>query len=134
MDSTALSFDVDDTQSTGGDSTYSETLCSTDSVRSSVREYEVRHGRTYHAYHPDKYFVPNDEGEQERLDLHYHAMRLALEDKITFAPLDQPQGILDVGTGTGMVSRLLEILPSVVSIVTLPWNHFDHVLHRSSSC
>ena len=121
MDSTAVSFDADDAQSIGGDSGYSETFCSTESVRSSIYDYEVRHGRTYHAYHSDKYFVPNDEGEQERLDLHYHAMRLALDDKITFAPLDQHHGILDVGTGTGMVSSALKRnLPWLVSIGTLP--------------
>lgn len=97
--------EVDDSHSLSGDSGYSgysESMCSTESVSSSVFEYEVKHGRTYHAYHPDKYYMPNDEGEQERLDLHYHALRLAIEDKITWAPIDQPHATLDVGTGTGI--------------------------------
>lgn len=97
--------EVDDSPSISGDSGYSgysESMCSTESVSSSIFDYEVKHGRTYHAYHPDKYYMPNDEGEQERLDLHYHALRLAIEDKITFAPVDQPYAILDVGTGTGI--------------------------------
>jgi len=94
--------EVDDGYSISNDSGYSEPIYSTASVRSSVFDYEVKHGRSYHAYHPDKYYMPNDEGEQERLDLHYHALRLALEDKITLAPINNPHGILDVGTGTGI--------------------------------
>ena len=97
--------DFDDSQSTSSDSGYSgysESMFSTESIRSSIYDYEVKHGRTYHAFHRDKYYMPNDEGEQERLDVHYHALRLAIEDKITFAPIDQPHGILDVGTGTGI--------------------------------
>ena len=94
--------EVDDVHSVPGDSGYSETVCSTDSVRSSIFDYEVKHGRTYHSYHPDKYYMPNYEGEQERLDLHYHALRLAVEDKITFVPVNQLHGVLDVGTGTGV--------------------------------
>ena len=46
--------------------------------------------------------MPNDEGDQDRLDLHYHARRLAIEDEITSAAINQPHGILDIGTGTGV--------------------------------
>jgi len=102
MTSNIEPLEVDDTQSTSGDSGYSETVHSAESVRSSIYDYEVRHGRTYHAFHSGKYVMPNDEGEQERLDLHYHALRLSIEDKITLAPINNPHGILDVGTGTGI--------------------------------
>ncbi|EXJ76938.1 hypothetical protein A1O3_10095 [Capronia epimyces CBS 606.96] len=84
------------------DSAYSDTVCSTESLRSSIFDHEIKHGRTFHAFHSGKYVMPNDEGEQERMDLHYHAMRLAIEDKITHAPITNPHGILDLGTGTGI--------------------------------
>ncbi len=94
--------DSGDARSISGDSGYADTDCSTDSLRSSIFAYEEEHGRTYHAFHAGKYVVPNDEGEQERMDLHYHSMRLSLQNKLFHAPLAAPTGILDVGTGTGI--------------------------------
>lgn len=94
--------DFYDAQSFSGDSGYADTECSTESLRSSIFAYEEEHGRTYHAYHAGKYVVPNDQGEQDRMDLHYHSMRLSIQNKIFHAPLTAPTGILDVGTGTGI--------------------------------
>ncbi|KIW67324.1 hypothetical protein, variant [Phialophora macrospora] len=74
---------------------------STRSVTTSICDYEEAHGRTYHAYHAGKYILPNDEAEQERIDVMYHAVRLAIEEKLFFAPLT-PTCVLDVGTGTGL--------------------------------
>jgi hypothetical protein len=37
------------------------------------------------------------------LDLTYHAWRLMFDDKSFFAPVKNPQAILDIGTGTGML-------------------------------
>ena len=84
------------------DSGYEETMFSTESLRSSVYAYEVEHGRTYHAFHAGKYHVPNDPGEQDRLDCHYHALRLSIDDKLFHAPVAEPTAVLDVGTGTGI--------------------------------
>jgi ribosomal protein RSM22 (predicted rRNA methylase) len=75
-------------------------ICSTAPLWSSIFAYEDKHGHTYHAYHAGKYILPNDEGEQERLDGHYHAFRLSLGDKLFHAPIVAPTAILDVGTGT----------------------------------
>jgi SAM-dependent methyltransferase len=36
------------------------------------------------------------------MDIHYHSMRLTLEEKHYFAPLPKPRMILDIGTGTGI--------------------------------
>lgn len=102
MENTIEPADVDDSASTSGDSGYSDGICSTESLRSSIYDYERQHGRTYHAFHQGKYIMPNDEAEQERLDVHYHALRLSIEDKLFFAPIDSPSGILDIGTGTGI--------------------------------
>lgn len=46
--------------------------------------------------------MPNDDKEQDRLDLHHEILRLAWSDKLHEAPLDTPQHILDIGTGTGI--------------------------------
>lgn len=50
------------------------------------------------------YFLPNDEGEQDRLDLHHHCLGMALGGDLFRAPLNEirPQRILDIGTGTGI--------------------------------
>lgn len=50
------------------DSGYNETQMSTASVTSSIYAYEQENGRTYHAYKAGKYVMPNDDGEQERMD------------------------------------------------------------------
>ena len=50
------------------DSGYDEESMSTTSVTSSIYAYEVENGRSYHAYNAGKYVMPNDEGEQERMD------------------------------------------------------------------
>jgi hypothetical protein len=50
------------------DSGYNETQMSTASVTSSIFAYEQENGRTYHAYKAGRYVMPNDEGEQERMD------------------------------------------------------------------
>ncbi|KAI5811881.1 S-adenosyl-L-methionine-dependent methyltransferase [Pyronema omphalodes] len=76
---------------------------STASLTSSVNQYIFEHGRRYHAYYgPDKYLMPTDEKEQDRLDLHHEMMRLVWDDKLHEAPLHEPHRILDIGTGTGI--------------------------------
>ncbi|KAG0634483.1 S-adenosyl-L-methionine-dependent methyltransferase, partial [Tuber brumale] len=50
-----------------------------------------------------KYLLPNDEAEQERLDIIHHVFLLLLGGKLFRAPVsDNIQRILDVGTGTGI--------------------------------
>ncbi|KAI5811845.1 S-adenosyl-L-methionine-dependent methyltransferase [Pyronema omphalodes] len=76
---------------------------STASLTSSVHQYIFEHGRRYHAYYgPDKYLLPTDEKEQDRLDLNHESLRLISNDKLYEAPLDEPHRILDIGTGTGI--------------------------------
>jgi len=48
------------------DSGYDENALSTASLTSSIYEYEHENGRTYHK--TGKYVMPNDEGEQQRMD------------------------------------------------------------------
>lgn len=93
----------DDVESDTGDSAYSDDESYTTSLKSSITAYEFRHGRRYHAYQAGRYPLPNDEQEQDRLDMQYFTLRLAFDDKLFFAPIgDSPQAVLDVGTGTGI--------------------------------
>lgn len=49
------------------------------------------------------YVLPNDEREQDRLDIHHHMTNLVLGGKLHLAPIGKtPQRILDIGTGTGI--------------------------------
>ncbi|KAB8288222.1 hypothetical protein EYC80_010223 [Monilinia laxa] len=45
---------------------------------------------------------PNDDDEQDRMDLLHHVFNLVLEGKLYLAPIENPQRVLDVGTGTGI--------------------------------
>jgi hypothetical protein len=54
--------------SDGGDSGYNEEISSTTSITSSIYEHEKENGRSYHAFHAGKYVMPNDDGEQDRMD------------------------------------------------------------------
>ncbi|KAH7171236.1 S-adenosyl-L-methionine-dependent methyltransferase [Dactylonectria macrodidyma] len=74
---------------------------STASLRSSLLEYHTLHGRGYHR--DEKYFLPSDEHESERLDLQNHHLLLTFGGKKYFAPgAETAKRVLDVGTGTGV--------------------------------
>jgi len=98
------SLDADDTYEaesiTETESFYSDTT----SLNSSVFNYEYENGRRYHAYKAGKYYIPNDEEEQDRLDLAHHVWLLTLRGDLYRAPLAEkpPQRALDIGAGTGI--------------------------------
>ena len=75
----------------------------TTSVTSSIFSFTYANGRRYHSDRfKNQYFLPNDENEQDRLDLYHHIFLSLLGGKLYTAPLDNPQMVLDVGTGTGI--------------------------------
>ncbi|EPE08876.1 umta methyltransferase family protein [Ophiostoma piceae UAMH 11346] len=48
-------------------------------------------------------YKPNDDDEQERMDLGHHIYRLLIGGELHLAPIgDSPQRVLDLGTGTGI--------------------------------
>ncbi|ESZ90061.1 hypothetical protein SBOR_9549 [Sclerotinia borealis F-4128] len=53
-------------------------------------------------YRDGKYLMPNDDDEQDRMDLLHHVFNLVLDGKLYLAPVENPQRVLDVGTGTGI--------------------------------
>ncbi|KAH8168858.1 methyltransferase domain-containing protein [Sarocladium implicatum] len=89
----------DDNDSALGD----DRSASTASISSSILAYRKLHGRTFHNFHTSEdYWGPNDEQQNEGMDLNHHTITLALDDKLYLAPLENPKKILDVGTGTGI--------------------------------
>ncbi|KAI1381678.1 S-adenosyl-L-methionine-dependent methyltransferase [Hypoxylon crocopeplum] len=92
----------DDADSALGDG---DNASSTASLTESILEYRTLNGRTYHAdrHGPDKYWGPNDERQNEAMDMNHHFMTLSLGGKLFLAPLkDDIEKVLDIGTGTGL--------------------------------
>jgi hypothetical protein len=73
------------------------------SAESSVRDYMFENGRRYHRFREGTYNFPNDDVEQEREDMKHAMVKLLCSQKLHFAPIgDNPQEVLDLGTGTGI--------------------------------
>ncbi|KAK1757039.1 S-adenosyl-L-methionine-dependent methyltransferase [Echria macrotheca] len=88
-----------------GDSAYGSNLLSTTSLTSSILEYRKLHGRTYQNFGDVEYWAPNDDRQNEQLDINHHMLSLALDNKLFVAPIDakaKSLKVLDLGTGTGM--------------------------------
>ncbi|KAH7006964.1 S-adenosyl-L-methionine-dependent methyltransferase [Ilyonectria destructans] len=79
---------------------------STESLRSSILDYRHENGRTYHRYKDGKYNLPNDNEENERLDLQHNLFLLSFDNKLGLSPSNLPgskvKRVLDLGTGTGI--------------------------------
>ncbi|KAM0436822.1 hypothetical protein ACHAPT_002534 [Fusarium lateritium] len=138
------------------DSSVGDTASSTTSISESILEYRKLHGRTYQNFNTGtEYWGPNDDRQNDGLDLSHHMLYLALDNKLFLAPIgDSPQRVIDVGTGTGIWAiDFADQFPSAEVIGTdlspiqppwvppnckfelddaqLPWpypdNHFDYV-------
>ncbi|KFA70371.1 hypothetical protein S40285_01750 [Stachybotrys chlorohalonatus IBT 40285] len=76
---------------------------SSESLRSSIYNYQQENGRMYHALSKGKYILPNDEDENQRLDIQNYHFLLTFEGRRCFAPgAETARRVLDVGTGTGI--------------------------------
>lgn len=84
--------------------TGTDAASSTQSLSSSVLNYQYENGRRYHAYREGEYIMPNDDREQDRMDLHHHICRLIVGGALFRAPFKPGKSarILDLGTGTGV--------------------------------
>lgn len=85
------------------DSNYAEDWASDiTSLKSDVWRHVYENGRRYHSYREGKYHFPNDEKESNRIEIEHHNQGLQLGGRLHLAPLDHPQEIIDLGTGTGI--------------------------------
>jgi hypothetical protein len=85
------------------DDGYASTVGSAEStsLSSSVRDYQFENSRRYHKFKEGLYQFPNDLPEQEREDMKHTVAVHLLGGKLHRSPLESPQKIIDVGTGTG---------------------------------
>jgi hypothetical protein len=72
------------------------------SLSSSIRDYAFENGRRYHKFREGSYQFPNDEPEQEREDMKHAMVINVCNGNLHYAPLHNPQRVLDLGTGTGI--------------------------------
>ncbi|KAK2801693.1 hypothetical protein FQN50_007606 [Emmonsiellopsis sp. PD_5] len=128
------------------ESSYGEEISSySTSVSSSVKAYEWKNGRRYHSYQSGSYQFPNDEAEQDRLDMFHHCVvYLACKGKLFEAPIEHLEGlrVLDIGTGTGIWAiEMGRVPPNVkfyVDDVEAQWTNeqpydFIHVRYMAAS-
>ncbi|KAL1996320.1 hypothetical protein VTN49DRAFT_372 [Thermomyces lanuginosus] len=85
------------------DSSYGDELSSySASLTSSVLDYRHENGRRYHGFHDGSYLLPNDEKENDRLDMVHELCLQMLHRKLYLAPIKNPQRVIDLATGTGI--------------------------------
>ena len=88
------------------ESSLADLQSSTASISSSIMKFREENGRTYHAYQDGKYLLPNDEREQDRLDLQHHLFTLTFNGKLFTCDVDKGKKeirrVLDAGCGTGI--------------------------------
>ncbi|EUC37180.1 hypothetical protein COCCADRAFT_86508 [Bipolaris zeicola 26-R-13] len=146
----------DDTDSALGDD---DTASDTTSIASSIYRGRFENGRRYHKYREGEndYWGPNDEVQNDQLDIAHHMFLILLGQKLHLAPIKDPKRILDLGCGTGIWCMdmadehpgaeilgvdLSPIQPSFtppnckfeIDDVTLPWTYstpFDFINIRS---
>ncbi|KAF5694081.1 methyltransferase [Fusarium denticulatum] len=93
-----------DENTTDSESVFSaDSVGATASIASSVLKYKWKHGRRYHSDRAGQYSFPNDDQEQDSLDMIHHVFCRTVKDRLFLAPID-PEGlnVLDIGTGTGI--------------------------------
>uniref|UniRef100_A0A4E9EH12 Carboxylic ester hydrolase n=1 Tax=Gibberella zeae TaxID=5518 RepID=A0A4E9EH12_GIBZA len=102
---TVAEVQVDDNaRSDSEDSSYdADSITDSASIASSVLKYNWKNGRRYHSDRAGEYSFPNDDEEQDRLDMVHHVFTRLINDRLFTAPID-PEGarVLDIGTGTGL--------------------------------
>lgn len=90
----------DDVVSTTGEGSVN---ASTASLSESILEYRRLNGRTYQASKTTEYWAPNDQQQNDGLDLIHHALLKLFDEKLFLAPIpNDAERILDIGTGTGI--------------------------------
>ncbi|KAL1990221.1 hypothetical protein VTN49DRAFT_6060 [Thermomyces lanuginosus] len=85
------------------DSSYGDELSSyTASLTSSVLDFRHENGRRYHKYRDGSYLLPNDESENDRMDMLHEIYLMVMHRRLYLAPIKKPQRVIDLATGTGI--------------------------------
>lgn len=94
----------DDAVNDDANSLYASSVAGTEttSLKSAVSKYKQENGRSYHSYGSTEHWGPNDAQAQDQMDLSHQLWLLALKGKFYLAPVERPEDVLDVGTGTGV--------------------------------
>ncbi|KAF7557744.1 hypothetical protein G7Z17_g368 [Cylindrodendrum hubeiense] len=91
----------DDVDSAIGDN--DSIASSTASLTDSIYDYRSIHGRTFQSSKTTEYWGPNDDKQNNGLDISHHFITRIKGDRLFLAPIgDAPSKVLDVGTGTGI--------------------------------
>ncbi|TEA15067.1 Secondary metabolism regulator laeA [Colletotrichum sidae] len=91
--------DATDAESVRSDDTASSLI----SLKASILDYRRENGRTYHRVSDGSYILPNDDLEQERLDIANHLWTLVWDGQLCLCPKNEgAKRVLDLGTGTGI--------------------------------
>ncbi|KAG4441068.1 hypothetical protein IFR05_003422 [Cadophora sp. M221] len=117
------------------------------SVDSSITQYRIENGRRYHAYKDGLYWAPNDERQNENLDISHHKYLLCLDHNLVLAPIDgniEAIDFADEHPNTEVIGTdLSPIQPSLVppncrfeiddasDEWTYPTNYFDFIHIRA---
>lgn len=114
---------IEEQYSSYADSAYDDTSSInesiTDTLDSAYSHYRWENGRRYHIYRDGAYWGPNDETHNDQQDIAHHAWRLALSHQLYLAPIQNPNRILDVGTGTGIWAiEMAETFPNAEVVGT----------------
>ncbi|KAF5021393.1 hypothetical protein F66182_6582 [Fusarium sp. NRRL 66182] len=90
------------------------------SLAPSIFDYEYCYGRRYHAYLGGRYPLPNDKGEQCRELTEHLLISQLLQGELFLSDIgDDPQRIIDLGTGKGTwVVDVADMYPSASVIGT----------------
>ncbi|KAL5598872.1 hypothetical protein BROUX41_003807 [Berkeleyomyces rouxiae] len=98
-------LDVDPIYEMDDDSAFmNESEMNRASLTSSMLNYRQVHGRTYQNFtETSEYWGPNDEQQNEGLNLTHNMFHVLMDGKLFNAPIgDNPENVIDVGTGTGV--------------------------------
>ena len=76
-------------------------------------------GRRYHAFREGEYPLPDDEQEQDRLDLLHHLHLLVLDGNLYLAPIRKDvQRVLDVGMYRDRCKPIPGTIPEIQNLLT----------------
>ena len=64
----------------------------TETLRSTLMESVKENGRLYHRYHDGSYILPEDEQEQNRLDMQHEIFMRTFNRKLVLAPIPDKLG------------------------------------------